>query len=91
MTKVVTSEHPKEATIFCLFSITNDYDQPPNNLVAWWSAKPSLEILSKALGHQFPPQEDELIVSIVKIWNGDEQKIDNTDYWLAETKEGTVE
>jgi hypothetical protein len=28
--------------IWCLFSVENNYDQPPNNLVAWWPTRPSL-------------------------------------------------
>ena len=33
--------------IWCLFTSANDYDQPNNNLQAWWSEKPSLEDLEK--------------------------------------------
>lgn len=35
--------------IWCLFSILNEYDQPDNNLVAWWATKPTFDVLAQAL------------------------------------------
>ncbi len=36
--------------IWCLFSIENNYDQPDNNLVTWWSTLPDVAELQLALG-----------------------------------------
>lgn len=33
-------------TIWCLFSIDNQYDQPRNNLIAWFSVRPIIEDLN---------------------------------------------
>lgn len=74
--------------IYCLFSIDNDYNQPPNNLVCFWKEKPSLERLGKILCNGFPAASDENTLKIVKIWQGESQRIGNTDYWLNEREEG---
>lgn len=70
-------------SIWVLFSEDNHYDQPPNNLVAWWQTKPDLETLAKAIGYDWPASGDETIVKIVKIWAGEEQRINDTD-WRVE-------
>lgn len=73
----------KTEKIYVLFSIDNNYDQPENNLVAWWHEKPSLELLANALGGSFPSINDERTLSIVKIWSMDScQRIEDTDYRL---------
>ena len=36
--------------IYCLFSVANMYDQPPCNLLAWWSNPPTVEDLIGVLG-----------------------------------------
>jgi len=36
-------------SIWVLFSIANEYDQPDNNLEAWWFFKPSFTELAKGL------------------------------------------
>lgn len=36
--------------IYCLFSVANLYDQPPHNLVAWWSNQPTVKDLIGVLG-----------------------------------------
>lgn len=70
------------ADIWCLLSVDNNYDQPPNNLVAWWPDKPSLEVLAEAIGLKFPESDDEMTISVVKIWSGEARRIWNTDYRL---------
>lgn len=35
----------KEKTIWVLFSVANEYNQPENNLEAWWFQKPTEEQL----------------------------------------------
>ena len=74
--------------IWCLFSVHNNYDQPPNNLVAWWKEKPNFEILAKAINIEF--KGDENILVVVKIHQGEEQRISETDYRLEQIIEGKV-
>jgi len=77
--------------IFCLFSVDNNYDQPSNNLVAWWHEKPSLEILAAALGLKFPCERDEDIIKVVNIWSmKDEGTFIGTSYRLEEITPGKV-
>jgi len=77
--------------IFALFSVDNNYDQPDHNLVAWWSEKPSIEELAKALGLTFPATHDQETLFIVKVWSGEaEQNWLNTLYILREIEEGIV-
>jgi len=73
--------------IWCLFSIDNEYDQPPNNLVCWWQKKPSIETLAKTLEVELGGS-DELTVKLVNIWTGKEARFVNTDYRLEEVEEG---
>lgn len=74
--------------IWCLFSIKNDYDQPANNLVCWWSKKPSVEQFCAALGVKLG-EDDETTVNAVKIWAGQALQLQHagTEYRLEEVKE----
>lgn len=36
-------------TIWCLFHVAHDYNQPQNNLQAWFSSKPNSETLAEHL------------------------------------------
>ena len=76
--------------IWCLFSIDQNYDQPDNNLVAWYQTKPSIEQLAKDLGKAFPSTDDETTLTIVNIWAGKGGIIFNTDYRLEEISEGKL-
>ena len=74
-----------------LFSVDNNYDQPPNNLVAWWKERPSLEIVAKALNRKFPCDTDEETLAIVNIWSGKTADLDQgTTYRLGEQVEGVI-
>jgi hypothetical protein len=78
-------------SIYCLFSIENNYDQPPNNLVAWWSKKPSIEEVAVAMGASWPSTNDDFTLSMVRIWQGTNTRWGDTGYWVQElTKEGKV-
>lgn len=71
--------------MIALFSIENQYYQPDNNLVALFKNKPSLELLSKALGLSFPCSNDSDTLTVVNIWNnvdGVSYRINDTDYRL---------
>ena len=72
--------------MIALFSVDNNYDQPDNNLIALFKEKPSLPALSKALGLDFPSQDDKITLAIVNIWNSTDTtsgiRIADTDYRL---------
>jgi hypothetical protein len=76
---------------WALFSVDNNYDQPPNNLVAFFSTvKPSIEELAKAIGYSFPNDLDDITLAIVKIWAGEEVRISETDYRLQQIGYGIM-
>lgn len=74
--------------IWCLFSIANDYDQPNNNLVAWWPAKPSLETLAPFVMGPLDRLTDDQIVTLVTIWTGKEaqRSLGDTTFRLEEVE-----
>lgn len=78
-------------TIWCLFSVANNYDQPNNNLERWWSAKPTIEALAKYLSCPMDKAKDEDIVAIVAIWQGKPTEMrllgDQVQYRLQEVGE----
>lgn len=55
--------------IYCLFSVANLYDQPPHNLVAWWSNPPTVKDLIGVLG-DYHNEED-----LIKLALGEEYNI----------------
>lgn len=77
--------------IWCLFSVENNYNQPPNNLEAWWKEKPSLEVLFSFFNVTY--NDPDSVVKVVKIWDWarEEQRINNVDYRLVRIKEGKIE
>lgn len=75
--------------IYCLFSIDNLYDQPSNNLVMWWSKKPSIEFVAKALKVDMAKAPDETIAAVVSVWLGKPTRINETEYFMAEVLEAT--
>lgn len=78
-------------TIWCLFSVENGYDQPDNNLVLWWSTRPSLEILVAFFAKLMDEAFDEDIVKVVAIWQGHRTALypGGTGYRLEEVNEGS--
>ena len=66
--------------IWVLLSIDNLYDQPENNLVAWWRTKPDAKQLQNILHY-----DKEYIVPIL---NGISVRLSETDYRLEELSEG---
>lgn len=78
-----------KGSIWCLFSIQNEYDQPGNNLEAWWREKPDFKALSEALSLDFTGDENILIV--VNIHQGGERRLHECDYRLDEVPEGILE
>ena len=79
-------------SIWCLFSIENNYDQPDNNLEMWWSQKPSLEQLFGVfnISTDSPPDR---VVAVVDLWRHTSAAFmpdgpSNARYRLQEVKEG---
>lgn len=58
-------------TIWCLFSVDNNYDQPDNNLVRFWYNKPSIETLAKFMACPLDKATDEDITRVVQLWTGE--------------------
>ena len=71
--------------IWYLFSIANDYNQPSNNLEAWWSNKPDFFNLTKILN--IDADSDKGNTKIGKILKGEEVRINGYDYRLEEIEE----
>jgi hypothetical protein len=71
--------------IWCLFSIANEYDQPKNNLAAWWLKKPTFEQLAEAMGDTFPSHDETLTIFTTRVWQGGEHRNHKTfDTWRLE-------
>lgn len=81
-------------TIWALFSVENNYDQPDHNLHAWWVFKPDFDKLAKALGlGQFPCGEDAMTLYVVNMWQGKgggQIRPSDTSYYLREIREGVL-
>lgn len=88
-------------SIFCLFTMANDYDQPPNCLVAFWHQKPTTAQLLAILPDCLTHLHGELVISnamrekpleeIVAdmLENGTKYRFArDDDYWLEEVHEG---
>jgi len=77
--------------IWALFSIANNYDQPENNLEAWWFEKPNFDTLSHALGWKpFTELDETGILYVVDLWKGSNKQTHpgGTSYRLEEIGEG---
>lgn len=68
-------------TIWCLFSVVCDYNQPDYNLEAWFSEKPTFEQLSKVFKYK-----DDLVEDLLK--HCSLKKVSGCNYYLKEVKEG---
>ena len=69
--------------IWALFSIENEYNQPDNNLEAWWNKKPTVNQIAKVIGIK----ED---IMVEKVLKGFEVRISFVDYRLREIEEGKI-
>lgn len=76
--------------LIALFSVRNEYDQPPNNLVCVWDKRPTIETLSEALEMEFPNTDDETTLSIAKLWSYIEVTIGDCSYRIQEIETGKV-
>ncbi len=77
-------------SIWCLFSVENNYDQPENNLVAWWNQKPTIEKLAEGMDMEIG-EDDEITVLIVNVWSkGRGTAPGGTRYRLEPVAEGIL-
>ena len=75
--------------IWCLFSIENDYDQPFNNLVTWWSEKPTVDKIANAIGLNVDVKQHHDCCG--KLYSGIRNvRISNADYRIEEIFEATA-
>lgn len=75
-------------SIWCIFSLSNNYDQPPNNLVAWWKDKPDLTMLAREFfNKELTDMDNDEVVMTVELWQGRKIDYSNTAYLLKHIKE----
>lgn len=83
--------NPNAPKIWCLFSVDQNYDQPNNNLVAWWTEKPILEVLFSTLNVTMG-ERDDTTVAVVKVWSGENVVVGfGTHYRLEHVSEGKLD
>jgi len=75
-------------TIWVLFSIANAYDQPENNLEAWWWEKPDFGTLAKVMNIKVNEEEGNSTVG--RILKGENVRDDDCNYRLREIEEGKI-
>lgn len=75
-------------TIWCLFSVENEYNQPENNLVAWWNDKPTIEMILSKIGGNIHCDRD--VVAAAHIYSGTGARHYNLDYRLQLVSEGVT-
>jgi hypothetical protein len=81
-------KYKKMNKIWVVFSIANEYDQPTNNLVAWWGEKPAIDKLALALDIDFDRTKGSPVLG--KLLTGKEVRYSGCDYRLEEIEEGIV-
>lgn len=75
-------------TIYCLFSIANDYNQPVNNLEVWWKSKPSFETVLTAIGGSFT--KDDTLMATAKLLMGESATLNHVEYRIETVEEGIL-
>ncbi len=73
-------------SVWALFSIINDYNQPKNNLEAWWYEKPTFETLASVLNITVDRKKGNS--SIGQLLKGKEIRLLEADYRLEDIDEG---
>lgn len=73
----------KHMTIWCIFSVENDYNQPLNNLVTWFKQRPDFCKIKKTIGQGSDTE-------IGRVLKGEEVRISNTDFLLEEVEEEDI-
>lgn len=85
-TNYVPPKVEAEMKIWALFSIANEYYQPPANLEAWWENKPTLFQLAKALNIEVDIKKGSSTIS--NILAGNVVRHWDTIYRLEHIEEG---
>lgn len=73
--------------IWCLFNIYNEYNQPENNLVAWWENKPNIYQLANIIGIQFDVKKGNK--ELGRILNGKRVEILDNQFRLQKVTDNT--
>ena len=79
-------------SIWCLFSVVENYNQPNNNLVAWYSEKPTISTLAHSVfNRSIEELSDSEIILVANLSKGTRVK-DNwyTEYRLEQVQENSV-
>lgn len=66
--------------IWALFSIENQYNQPPYNLEVWYADMPPLEELFRFFNVNLA--DEDAVAKVVNIFTGGDSRIGNVDYRL---------
>jgi len=69
-------------TIWCLFSVACDHNQPKHNLECWWSKKPDLNRISETV------QFNDIVLNALLTNNY--VKVSGCNYYLKEVQEGKM-
>ena len=72
--------------IWALFSIANEYDQPENNLEAWWYEKPTFNMIAKLFNITVDKKRGNSFIG--KLLKGQEIREGWYNYRLREIEEG---
>ena len=77
----------KITKIWALFCVYNEYNQPDNNLIAWWAEIPNKEKLCNVIDVILNEYTSKLCDDLL---NGKEVRYEYTDYRLNFINEGKI-
>ncbi len=72
--------------IWCVFSVHNEYNQPGDNLEAWWQSKPSFEVLLNVIGGSY--ENEASVIAVANMLQELEVRYNDYDWRLELVKEG---
>ena len=78
----------EKKTIWVLFSIENEYNQPEHNLEAWWYEKPTFNVIAKLWNIEVDLRKGNALIG--RLLRGMEVRSNCYDYRLREISEGIV-
>lgn len=73
-----------KTTNWFLFYASNDYNQPERAFKAYWSEKPTIEQVSKAMEVDLSTARSDHVATVVRAWAGDGGVLYGIDYWVEE-------
>ena len=74
-------------SIWVLFSVQNDYNQPENNLEAWWIDKPTIHNVVEILG---AARDSDAYKTARLIVEGSDIRYAGVDYRLQQVEKGVI-